>query len=1332
VSVLQFLSETFFDPIVSAVVGAQGAETYAGVKQELISRMAARFGAPGNHDIERAIRVAQFQAMILTLNEYETWLNHMERHEGPVDAPYSPQIFVSNANGYLDKHFRFRISVSVESEFIVLLRETVSSDIELAASGQPGPGDRREEISELVEKEFLKASGFDVLPPSFVDVLRNGRPNFSGWIDLYRIFLCEQIKTNKRFSSILTSVMLETISRKSDHLAATQAQISGQLEELAKQQQQLAGLVGKALAEADFGPTSSVQIVELLSELISGNSDAILKKMDARFDHAIDNMFRDLEASTRPDDAIAAFHYTQAIDPFVGRSDIVGRIEAELLDAGLSDEKPPKFRWMALCGEGGTGKSRLAREIISRNSNVWIHAGFVDSSLLGKTDEVFEIGRRLRGPTLLVIDYSIAARAEANLPMFLKAWADYSKSEGAQPVRIIVITRRSEEPLLHELRGAQGNPNMDMSRVQNGEISSSPVTLGGLSSGQAAQLMRHRMQKTALDLQTQPIEIDDDRLVALLDRFDNRRRPLFAALVAAEFQRGALPDHQSNLEQNRLALFGTYLTRQKNDHWLPRAVHLGERQRDNTVVTKHANLVRLATSCGDVGVSLICNHVSEDAAMGKGFFPKLTVDDDSGAIRAPLIATMTGEELKEDRARPHDPMMPPPKIIPRLEPDLLGERLFLSRQDHLDDHAYFAPVETLAQLSWRCAPDSTAAFLRMASQDFPNTMHEMRWLPPQETSITVEIARARAKMLRNVCSDIATRCGRGTIEADELTRLFDIAARLGNAAIPYIDPITSVEDQQQSKSRTTTISRDFAQGGTTSAQVATRLDEVEMLQPMPSAIEAIVAERLPPLLDRSRHFLMQSGAYVDRRLFEDAVSDILASICFRLRNDTTKGGRWSIPRDEAAEALVSQWRDHIASLGSGNFDDIAIMAGLTSALTYVDYQNTLGDYSYIYELLRRELGSVESVDPVPAAAVFSMLGNALVLDGNPDNIPSEERAHVDESIGIFLKLIRAIDFTREVTTQQMRAAVRRVINAANSALFQGARIEDARLVEVASSLFRALDRAPVDTLLPADILNVLASLPEDLPPDVAVLIDEAVSARLLRGAIDVDNFLSPNEKEPTYALMQLIFGLPKPYRRLEDRTALALLDVLSSKVGAKTDRAALNAIFWTLDPSAEQRAHVPIELARSYLAKQCERHGFDDQDHIASAMLALWGHEILNGQVERVQEQISALWESNGDRAAVRGHILALWGTAIVFDVTREPNEFTRSWSSWLKSADLLSHVSEESIQRLLTIGLSEREAREYIANYNLALIDACSSAARLDILSGGDASGWINGGETR
>ena len=82
---LKTLNDLVIDPVVAGMIEAQGGAAFAGIKQEAVARVMARFGEPGNHDIERAVRVAQIQSLMLVVKHYGRLVDTMRGLDDPVD-----------------------------------------------------------------------------------------------------------------------------------------------------------------------------------------------------------------------------------------------------------------------------------------------------------------------------------------------------------------------------------------------------------------------------------------------------------------------------------------------------------------------------------------------------------------------------------------------------------------------------------------------------------------------------------------------------------------------------------------------------------------------------------------------------------------------------------------------------------------------------------------------------------------------------------------------------------------------------------------------------------------------------------------------------------------------------------------------------------------------------------------------------------------------------------------------------------------------------------------------------------------------------------------------
>lgn len=164
-SFLGSIVQTIVDPVLEGILGDQGSKAFNGIKQEIITRLAGITGVPGNHDIERAVRVAQLQAMIVSLNSYQELVRVIAQIDAPVDLEHNPKGFIEEANRHLDRVFRKRATVRLDLEFSAHVRESISNDIYLGSSGERGEAKFEAATLDFVEAEFCRAAGRDDLPP---------------------------------------------------------------------------------------------------------------------------------------------------------------------------------------------------------------------------------------------------------------------------------------------------------------------------------------------------------------------------------------------------------------------------------------------------------------------------------------------------------------------------------------------------------------------------------------------------------------------------------------------------------------------------------------------------------------------------------------------------------------------------------------------------------------------------------------------------------------------------------------------------------------------------------------------------------------------------------------------------------------------------------------------------------------------------------------------------------------------------------------------------------------------------------------------------------------
>ena len=1219
-------------------------------------------------------------------------------------------------------------------------------------------------------------------------MMHRGEGRCPSWIVGYRAFLCEQVKTNKRFSAILSACLAQAQAEKLDGVRADQAVILQRLEQSAAEQMSGMDGIGAAIAEVSGRIESSLGAVAAAQVRFgAGLADLVdaFGRMERKADravHAADlfeatargrvaGMFKEEAPRGGADgDHYALFHYTNQMDPFVGRGDDLDALEAGLLDAGAGpgEDGPPPFLWTALCGEGGTGKSRLALEVLQRNRAVWSHAGFAERDFLEQPERVDEICRRLPGPTLIVIDY--AAAAAADLPRFMKAWAQATRSGRHPPVRVVLIVRRQDDPVLREVRGDGVDPLADMARVSRCEMPGSPLVLRALNRRETIALMRTRMALSAHAGRIPLLDVDDNALWRNLVAFDGRRRPLFAATVADAIQRGALPEAGGGDEEaRRRDLFGRHLRRQRLRYWLPRAIDL-EGENADVALVRHANLVRLSTCSGGLSADAL-RALLPAAADGRGAFPALRATDGPNDVREALLHTMTGAGLGEPSVSSEDAadaLLAETGValgtIPALEPDLVGERFLLTEREEAGEARNWQRADALTGLAWMLSPDRTAAFLRLATQDYPTAMHELRWLPPPSKA-PAETLCIRARQLRNLCSDIAathTQGGRRDPPLVEVERLFDLAdafddrlvnlartdeevrghygqvlrqvanigACLANASILPVDPIAPVEEPEGPKTVSETLSRRFdAFRTSTEAGVeadglikgeggsVVGLSEGSAATPLPKEMSDLLMRRLPPLAERAAEFALAPGAFSGRWPFVAAMLDAIRSVLFRHRAALDKGGCLRTDWDESCADQIARWRERVDAQSGRGLDNVAVACSLKGVLIYAAWGGEPSEEAATITSAADALRRSEVVQGRAGGSIATFVGNVIYLINQEDTAAHE--GPLRETCFDILRLVAdRIHIGGEMTPRQVDRTISSVLSASAQALAR----DEPSTQYLDEALVGFVERYRDVMPITPGLLETVAILPQGAARGRII---ECLRERIAEGDVAAEDFRIPNERNLGFYAYQLAFGRPDPSRALSPDLAFDLFRLLDRTVGAKATRAMLTALPDTVDEGGP----TSFALAERYFDAVRGDHGLDREDLVGAAQFAIWAARALHGEFDVPARQVDALWDATEEPAATRGRTLALWGAALILDTASAswsgPDGFAARWTDWLKAAPTLLPAD---LERLTAVGLGGREAEQYRTDYNLALMDACIAAVRRDMAAGGAASDWTGG----
>ena len=122
------------------------------------------------------------------------------------------------------------------------------------------------------------------------------------------------------------------------------------------------------------------------------------------------------------------FSYKAEIVPFTGRADELQALNTFLGDAHIA------FRWWAITGPGGSGKSRLAYEFQKQLPSDWI-VHYLDS---GDYADLSSLTERLTQKTLLIADY-VQENAKA-----IGIWMEQiNERNRSQPIRVLLVERES-------------------------------------------------------------------------------------------------------------------------------------------------------------------------------------------------------------------------------------------------------------------------------------------------------------------------------------------------------------------------------------------------------------------------------------------------------------------------------------------------------------------------------------------------------------------------------------------------------------------------------------------------------------------------------------------------------------------------------------------------------------------------------------------------------------------------------------------------------------------------------------------------------------------------
>ena len=724
--------------------------------QERIKNSRASGELPTNHTIERGLRLAAINATHVVFSSIDpddlAALLHSEFQASgqarrltktcrtalkSINSNLENLRNLYQHNGWEDAHRQKRLSAVLNRLNVPLEQIPQDKDaIQVALSSvlqTSGTGDSNAlgalmlEVSlQLAKTEHAIADQIrTVLKRRFVRYTQEETPEFQ---ICFPLFFAQELKDDPKLNAVLIHQRMDWDAEKIDCLKEdlnefrTEAidQADKLMHAMLSQNQQLNTLVGQQSRTA-----------RALSSILSATW---LLDGDSRTD--FNDMFRSpansVSQNETSDDHVLQLHYSNQDDYFIGRKEHLRRIEEEFLKHdGTIKTEDDAYRWMVISGEAGTGKSRLAQEVIHRNRGTYRLSGFASKDLLEKSRFGRHNQERIKHPILIVVDYTVVHQDK--LPEFMKGWADYARhaaNHGGPPVRIILLMRRPDDQVLDDIRSLGGN--LADRLIRDGEVfvETDRMELKKLSGKDTIKLMQARIHRTAERNDSEPIDEvgNGEKLLAKLRRFDQEQRPLFALMVAHAMQRGSLPGDNQEIDQEtaRVKLFSSYLKGQLYN-WRARSGESSNLpEKADEIVIPHANLMRTVTACGGASREEVLAHLrslpDQDEAMSERLpSPKLR---DANKVRDQLVVSMAGGRGKME-GKIVDP-------IPTLEPDLIGECFVLmTSNDFGFKQTWWCDTQEVIALAWRINPEQTAKFIRRMAQDYPERIHAVQWFPVQ-------------------------------------------------------------------------------------------------------------------------------------------------------------------------------------------------------------------------------------------------------------------------------------------------------------------------------------------------------------------------------------------------------------------------------------------------------------------------------------------------------------------------------------------------------------------------------------------------------------------------
>lgn len=671
---------------------------------------------PDNHDFYLGLRTAQLQASLCVLKQ---WAD-----EVPLEAQEHAQ-FHDSVRAYLNGDLWLSVTRSVTDRLsraaikeLALLNAVPMLGSDTHRTHQRGlAGDRqaleervgaaaRATLAEFAEHAgHAEAGGKLAIPQSFEAMFCRVDDSEPCWYFWFRLFLGEQIKANPRYFRIQIATRAEEIREGivalENDLAAFREAVLARLEPREIVRRQIA-VVLEAMAPAIAAQERKAQqrhhaLQIEIQQLAHGIYELRLDLEHfccsfERYDERLRALLTAKNCTLRlrlPDETVdttgfARLVYRAAHDKFVGRDDAIRQLSYGLLQLDQPAAERSLFSYGLLHGPAGAGKSRLALELMRYCRADYPLGGFVVDDQDGtsavapsrvtsweQTDAAF-----------IAIDYASTLLTD-DLIGFLRALRAAAERSG-KATRVLLIDRSADGEWYEHLKAM-----LDVADPAMASMRQPDTLVDALDDTALIAVMRGR-------LGPEGAAYGDDELLQICTAFDERRRPLFAAMLGEW-----LAEHRSApLDPD--AILRALLIREERQVWL---AGVDERTETGRLrAEKIRNTLCLATMCRGLRLD--------------GRWP----------ILDPALSFIRFAEEFEEAER-FD------AIVPRaagaehcgfLEPDLIGESFVLMR---LESSA--GRREKLLAQAWALGGWELPGFVLRCFEDFPDKVRRLGFLLPE-------------------------------------------------------------------------------------------------------------------------------------------------------------------------------------------------------------------------------------------------------------------------------------------------------------------------------------------------------------------------------------------------------------------------------------------------------------------------------------------------------------------------------------------------------------------------------------------------------------------------